>query len=112
MSFAEFMVASTMAIVGLGMVYALRRQGNNFQILDTANLQQRVTQLESANRYLLQQIDDEREHNRIEITALKKDNELLRGLLLDIQQEARDLKSKRDELINEVAGLRSAIKRQ
>ncbi len=119
----EIIIAGTMSVAVLGMVYALRKQGNNFQVLDTANLQQRVSQLETANRYLLLQIEEEREHNRLEIEtirrenkaeidALKNHNKLLGDLLSDIQQEARNLKEQREGYLAELNGLRQALRQQ
>ena len=105
------LIALLTVIIFLGGLYVLRRQGNAFVMADYAEMRAKFVALESANGYLLQEMQRQANICKAEIGELKKTTELQIGLLWDSQQEARDWRRQYDELVAEVAGLRSALKK-
>ena len=111
MSLIDILTAATIGVTATGLLHALRKQGNAFVAADNAEMRKKFAALETANGYLLQEMRRQADLCKAEIEELKKTTELQIGLLWDSQQEARDWRRQYEESLNELAGLRSALKK-
>ncbi|MBT9173903.1 MAG: hypothetical protein DDT21_02309 [Syntrophomonadaceae bacterium] len=108
---SQFLMFITVIVVAAGILYVLRKQGNAFVIADNVKMHREIAALKTANRYLFDQMQAMRESYDAQIKKIQADYELIKVLLGDSQQESRDLKTKNNELFNEIQGLRSALKK-
>lgn len=100
MSLPEISTVVAVAIAVGGALYALRRQGNQQAAIDNTELSRRVRQLETNNKFLLD-----------EISKIEHDNERMREHLSLVQEELRDWKRRYETLTDENAALVKALGR-